>query len=85
MELAINVREQLYSFTITIIITAKKSGQMNILRIRLCNEMAISSDNILDSGCLAGLCLGIPVNGPHHSQHLLDQVLDFFVRLCIHL
>jgi hypothetical protein len=31
----------------------------------------------------AGLCHGVPVKGPHHSLHLLDQVPDFFVRLCI--
>jgi hypothetical protein len=58
---------------------------MNTLRIRLFNEMAISRDNVLDSRPLAGLCHGVPVKGPRHRLHLLDQALDFGPRLCIDL
>jgi hypothetical protein len=60
---------------------------MNILRIRIFNKMSISGDNILDTGPgpLAGLCHGDPVKGPHHLLHLLDQALNFVVRLCIDL
>jgi hypothetical protein len=60
---------------------------MNILRIRLYNKMAISGDNIPDAGPepLAGLCNGVPVKGPHHRLHLLDQALNFGVILCIDL
>jgi hypothetical protein len=32
---------------------------------------------------LAGLRHGVPDKGPHLRLHLLDQVLDFFVRLLL--
>ena len=46
--------------------------------------MAAIGDNSLDPGpeLLAGLCHGVPVKGAHQRPHLLDQVLDFVVRLC---
>jgi hypothetical protein len=45
--------------------------------------MAVSSHDILNPRPqpLAGLCHRVPVQGPHHHLHLLDEVLDFFVRL----
>jgi hypothetical protein len=49
--------------------------------------MAVSGDDSLDSGpeSLAGLRHGVPVKGAHQRLHVLDQVLDFVVRLCIDL
>ncbi len=60
---------------------------MDILRIKKFNEMSVIGDNSLDPGpeLLAGLCHGVPVKGAHHCPHLLDQVLDFVMRLCIDL
>jgi hypothetical protein len=54
------------------------------LRIKIFNEMAAIGDNSLDPGpeLLAGLCHGVPDRGAHQCPHLLDQVLDFVVRLC---
>jgi hypothetical protein len=34
---------------------------------------------------LTGLCHGVPVKRPHHRLHLLDQALNFVVRLRIDL
>ncbi len=55
------------------------------MRINLCNEMAVSGDDSLNPRPQpqADLCHGVPVKGPHHRLHLLDEVLDFVVRLCI--
>ena len=49
--------------------------------------MAVSSDNSLNFGPepLVGLRHGVPVKGAHQRLHVLDQVLDFVVRLCIDL
>jgi hypothetical protein len=57
---------------------------MDILRIKTFNEIAVIGDKSLDPGpeLLAGLCHGVPVKGAHQHLHLLDQVLDFVVRLC---
>jgi hypothetical protein len=57
------------------------------LRIKIFNEMAVSSDNSLNFGPepLAGLCHGVPVKGAHQRLHVLDQVLDSIVKLCIDL
>jgi hypothetical protein len=56
-----------------------------MLRINLCNEMAVSGNNSLSprSEPLAGLRHFALVKEPHHRLHLLDQVLNFVVRLCI--
>jgi hypothetical protein len=56
-----------------------------ILRINLSNKTAVSSDDSLDPrpGARAGLCQGVPVKGPHLLLHLLDQILQFTVGLCI--
>jgi hypothetical protein len=49
--------------------------------------MAVRGDDSPDPGPgpLAGLPHGVPVQGPHQRLHLLEQVLDFIVRLCIDL
>jgi hypothetical protein len=46
--------------------------------------MAVSGHESLDPGpeLLAGLRHGVPVKGAHQHPHLLNQVLDFVVRLC---
>jgi hypothetical protein len=58
---------------------------MYLLRIILFIKTAVSSNDCLDSGlqALAGLCHGVPVEGPHHLLYLLDQNLGFVARLCI--
>ncbi len=57
--------------------------QRYISRIILCIKNAGSINNILDPGpqALAGLHLGVPVEGPQHLLHLLDQILGFVARL----
>ncbi len=57
------------------------------MRIKIFNEMAVSDDDSRDPGPepLAGLRHGVPVKGAHQRLHVLDQVLDFIVRLCIDL
>ncbi len=54
------------------------------MRIKIFNEMAVIGDDSLHPGpeLLAGLRHGIPVKGAHQRHHLLDQDLDFVVRLC---
>ncbi len=49
--------------------------------------MAVSSDKSLNFGPepLVGLCHGVPVKGAHQRLHVLDQVLDSIVKLCIDL
>ncbi len=47
--------------------------------------MAVIGGDSLDPVAepLAGLHHGAPVQGPHPHLHLLVQVLNFFVKLCI--
>jgi hypothetical protein len=49
--------------------------------------MAVSSGDSLDPGPepQAALCHSVPVKGAHQRLHVLDQVFDFVVRLCIDL
>jgi hypothetical protein len=56
--------------------------QRYILRIILFNKTTVST-NSLDPGpqALAGLHHGVPVEGPQHLLHLLDQILGFVARL----
>ncbi len=56
-----------------------------ILRINLSNKTAVSNEDSLDPGpeTRAGLRQGVPGEGPHQLLHLLDQILEFVVRLCI--
>jgi hypothetical protein len=60
-------------------IEVKKYEQRGILRINLCNEMAVSGADSLNPRPepLAGLRHGVPVKGPHLRLHLLDKVLNF--------
>ena len=53
--------------------------------MKLFNEMPVISDDSLDPGPerLTGFRHGVPVKGPHQGLHLTEQVLDFFVKLCI--
>ncbi len=46
--------------------------------------MAVIGNGNLDPGpeLLVGLRHGVPVKGAHQRPQLLDQVLDFVVRLC---
>jgi hypothetical protein len=55
------------------------------LRINLYNKIAVSSEDSLDPApeAHAGLRLGVPGEGPHHLLHLLDQILEFVLRLSI--
>ncbi len=55
--------------------------------MKLFNEMAVIGDDSLDPGPerLAGFRHGVPVKGPHQRLHLMEQVLDFLVKLCIDL
>jgi hypothetical protein len=55
--------------------------------MKLFNEMAVIGDDSLDPGPerLAGFRHRGPVKGPHQHRHLTEQVLDFFVKLCIDL
>jgi hypothetical protein len=50
-----------------------------MLRINLCNEIAVSGDDSLNlrPEPLTGLRHGVPVKEPHLRLHLLDQVLNF--------
>jgi hypothetical protein len=56
---------------------------MYISRIILLIKTPVSINNSLDPGpqALAGLHHGVPVEGPQHLLHLLDQILGFFARL----
>jgi hypothetical protein len=55
--------------------------------MKLFNEMAVIGNESLDPGPerLAGFRHGVPVKGPHQRLHLMEQVLDFVVKLCIDL
>jgi len=50
-----------------------------ILRVILFLKTAVSVNDSLEPGhqALAGLCHGVPVEGPHHLLYLLDQILGF--------
>ncbi len=52
-------------------------------RIILFIKTAVSFNNSLDPGpqALEGLHHGVPVEGPQHLLHLLDQILGFVARL----
>ncbi len=54
-----------------------------ISRIILLFKTAVSINSSLDPGpqALAGLHHGVPVEGPQHLLHLLDQILGFVARL----
>jgi hypothetical protein len=46
--------------------------------------MAVTGDDSLDPGpgLIEGLRYGVLVKEAHQHYHLLDQVLDFVMRLC---
>jgi hypothetical protein len=56
---------------------------MYISKIILFIKTAVSINNSLDPGpqALAGLRHGVPVEGPQHLLHLLDQILGFVAIL----
>ena len=62
-------------------IEVKTNLQMYMLRIILFIKTAVSSNDCLDSGlqALAGLCHGVPVEGPHHLLYLL--LFKMFIEL----
>jgi hypothetical protein len=55
--------------------------------MKLFNEMAVICNESLNPGLepLAGFRYGVPVQGAHQRLHLLVQVLNFVMRLCIDL
>jgi hypothetical protein len=61
------------------LIEVKENLLRYILRIILFIKTAVSTNNSLDPGpqALAGLHHGVPVEGPQHLLHLLDQILGF--------
>jgi hypothetical protein len=65
------------------LIEVKANLQRYISRIILFIKTAVSTTNILDPGpqALADLHHGVPVEGPQHLLHLLDQILGFVARL----
>jgi len=65
------------------LIEVKANLQRYILRIILFFKTAVSTNNSLDPGpqALAGLHHGVPVEGPQHLLHLLDQILGFVATL----
>jgi hypothetical protein len=65
------------------LIEVKKNLHRYISRIILCIKTAVSINNSLDPGpqALAGLHHGVPVEGPQHLLHLLDQIIGFVERL----
>ncbi len=56
---------------------------MDILRMKLYNEMTVIGDDSLDPGPepLEGLRHGVPVQGAHQRLHPLDLVLVFVGKL----
>jgi hypothetical protein len=54
-----------------------------ISRIILFIKTAVSINNSLNPGpqALEGLHHGVPVEGPQHPLHLLDQIFGFIARL----
>jgi hypothetical protein len=65
------------------LIEVKANLPRYILKIILFIKTAVSINNSLDFGpqALAGLHHGVPVEGPQHLLHLLDQILGFVARL----
>jgi hypothetical protein len=65
------------------LIEVKANLKRYISRIILFIKTAVSINNRLDPGpqALAGLQHGVPVEGPQHLLHLLDQILAFVERL----
>jgi hypothetical protein len=65
------------------LIEVKANLQRYILRIILFIKTAVSTNNSLDPGpqAPAGLHHGVPVEGPQHLLHLLDQILGFVATL----
>jgi hypothetical protein len=65
------------------LIEVKANLQRYISRIILFIKTADSINNSLDPGpqALADLRHGVPVKGPQHLLHLLDQILGFVERL----
>jgi hypothetical protein len=55
--------------------------------MKLFNKMVVICNESLYPGLepLAGFRHGVPVQGAHQHLHLLHQVLNFVVRLCIDL
>ncbi len=64
-------------------IEVKANLHRYISRIILFIKAAVSINNSLDlrPQDLAGLYNGVPVEGPPHLLHLLDQILGFVARL----
>ncbi len=65
------------------LIEVKANLQRYILRIILFIKTVVSINNSLDPGhqALAGLHHGVPVEGPQHLLHLVDQILGLVARL----
>jgi hypothetical protein len=65
------------------LIEVKANLHWYISRNILFIKTAVSINNSLDPGpqALAGLRHGVPVEGPQHLLHLLDQILGFVARL----
>jgi hypothetical protein len=61
----------------------KENLHRYISRIILFIKTAVSINNSLDPGpqTLAGLHYGVPVEGPQHLLHPLNQILGFVARL----
>jgi hypothetical protein len=65
------------------LIEVKANFHTFISRIILFIKTAVSINNSLDPGpqALADLHHGVPVEGPQHLHHLLDQILGLVARL----
>jgi hypothetical protein len=65
------------------LIEVKANLHRYISRITSYFKTAVNINNSLDPGpqALAGLHHGVPVEGPQHLLHLLDQILGFVARL----
>ncbi len=65
------------------LIEVKANFHRHISRIIFFIKTAVSINNSLDPGPQAhvGLHHGVPVEGPQHLLHLLDQILGFIARL----
>jgi hypothetical protein len=65
------------------LIEVKANLHRYISRIILLFKTSVSINNSLDPRpqALAGLHHGVPVEGPQHLLHLLDQILGFVARL----
>jgi hypothetical protein len=65
------------------LIEVKANLHRYILKIILFIKTAVSINNSLDPGpqVLASLHHGVPVEGPQHLLHLLDQILGFVEKL----